>query len=605
MTRQTVLLVAAFIALIGLAGEASPAHAGNGRLEVEYTVKIDSLGEQLFQVTTAVRNIESPELELSLPLVRLGVYATNFFVKNISDFKVTDRDGKPLRTTMSAKQTWRVATKGVKDLMVSFRYRGDVVSAGQAYVENEFAFFDGVNLFLQVNGSIKTAARVRFELPPGWKVQSTLRETPDAKVWAADNYDVLADSQTMLGVFDSTKFDVDGKPCYFVAVPRGWYSKERTDELIEMVSKVNRTQSAIFGDRPFEKYVYFYIFKDRYVGPGSTTSPMVQSANSHLQVVPPDVKVATPAILFAAVNHNFFHLWNLMRMRPAEYWPHNYSREVETPLLWLAEGFTRYYMTITRLRSHYGTRDDFLYRLSEAIQDTETCSGRPYISLADTSVLAAVRDIGPPQMNLSYVMAGHVIGVLLDLSIRQDTNGRASLDDVMRTLYQETYKRGRGYTTEDVIGIINRITQRNYQEFFDRYISGIEVPPYDKILGYAGYRLDVQVQTRPSLGIAIDPDTARVIRVVRNSASDAAGVMNGDLLVDVEGANIKEKGFGAVRDALNAKRGGLIRISVSRDGAVKSLEGKVTDVEDRTCKVVEVSNPTPEQLNLRNAWLKQ
>jgi predicted metalloprotease with PDZ domain len=411
----------------------------------------------------------------------------------------------------------------------------------------------------------------------------------------------------MVGRFDLTKFEVDGQPRYFAAAPAGKYSKERTAELIEMLTRVERVQSAIFGERPFEKYVYFYIFKQRVEDMVLNTLPEVQSMNSHLHIVRPNDDDSQPSRLFASANHNFFHAWNLMRMRPAEYWPLDYSREAETPLLWLAEGVTRYYMTITRLRAHYGEREDFLMRLNEAIADVEGRPARAYLSPADASVLAGVRYVGTLEADYSYIMGGHVIGALLDLSIRHDTDSRASFDDFMRLLYQQSYKKGRGYTTEDVIRIINQLTGRDYHDFFRRYVRGTEAPPYDEILGYAGYRLEKTVNERASLGLALErkPEGVTLTGVARRSAAAYAGLESGDILLKLGDLDIAKNGFTGVRELVTSHKGLKVPVTVKRGEEVKETEVTIGVVRDVDYRVLEVSSPTPEQLRLRDAWLKQ
>ncbi|HEX5081517.1 MAG TPA: hypothetical protein VFY40_05700, partial [Blastocatellia bacterium] len=399
--RKSVFLIVGFVIWLGLSGSAATrAYASD--LQVSYVVKVEHLGEQLYHVTAEIKNVNTSQLRLDLPLIRPGIYATSFFIKNFLNLKITDAKGQTLAYRMPHKQSWVVETGGGKEIKVSFSYRANVLSAAQAYLDNDCGFFTGGHFFMMVQNRRDLASTVRFEVPEGWKTLSTLKESGDPAVYTAADFDTLADSQTMVGRFDLTKFDVDGKPHYFATTPVGWYSKERTAEMVGILTSIDRAQYAIFGERPFDKYLYFYIFKQRIEGPDLNTLPEVQSMNSHLQIVRPNNEDSSPARLLASVNHNHFHLWNLMRMRPVEYWPHDYSREVETQLLWLAEGFTRYYMAVTRLRTRHGARNDFLFRLSEAINDVETRESRAYISPATASTLSAVRFQGPLESDYSY-----------------------------------------------------------------------------------------------------------------------------------------------------------------------------------------------------------
>jgi len=606
MTKSRLLTPLAAL-LVCLCCAPAAAQQRGARLQVEHTVKVESLREQVYRATTVIRGVNAPRLRLELPVFRPGIYTTNFFVSNIFDLMVTDGAGKPLMFVMPHKQTWEVETGGAAEVRFSYNYRAEVLSASQAYLDNDFGFFTGVHFFPMVQGRRDLPAAVRIEAPAGWAVLSTLKETADPMAFTAADYDSLADSQTMVGHFDLTRFEVDGHPRYFASTPVGKYSKERTAEMSEILTRIDRVQSAIFGERPFDKYVYFYIFKQRVEGGALNTLPEIQSLNSHLHIVRPNDEDSQPSRLLASANHNFFHAWNLMRMRPAEYWPLDYSREVETPLLWLAEGVTRYYMTVTRLRARYGERDEFLMRLNEAIADVERRPARAYLSPANASVLSGVRYEGPLEADYSYIMGGHVIGALLDLSIRRDTDSRASFDDVMRLLYQQSYKKGRGYTTDDVVRVINQLTRRDYRDFFRRHVWGTKVPPYDEILGYAGYRLEKSVNERPSLGLALEqrPDGVTLTSVARRSAAAYAGLEAGDVLLKLGDLDIAKNGFAGVRELVASRKGQNVPVTVKRGAEVKQTELTIGVVRDVDFRVREVANPTPEQLRLRDAWLKQ
>jgi predicted metalloprotease with PDZ domain len=602
---KSLCLIVGFVIWLGIPGVAA-AHDKTHDLRVSYNVRVEHLGEQLYHITAEIKNIATPQLRLELPMVRPGIYATNFFIKNILDLKITDAKGQQLAYKMPAKQSWIVETGGNREIRISFSYRANVLSAAQAYVENDFGFFAGVQFFMMVQNRRDLASTVRFEVPEGWKILSTLKESGDPAVYTATDFDTLADSQTMVGRYDLTKFDVDGKPYYFAATPAGWFSKEKTAEMIEILTRMARVQSAIFGERPFDKYLYFYIFKQRIQGPGLNTLPEAQSMNSHLDIVSPNNDSSSPGFMLASANHNSFHLWNLMRMRPEEYWLHDYSHEVETPLLWLAEGFTRYYMTVTRLRARYGAREDFLFRLSEAITDIETSPSRAYFSPASGSILSAVRFATAMESEYSYIMGGHIIGALLDLSVRHDTESRYSLDDVMRLLYQETYKKGRGYTTDDVIQIINRLTKHDYRDFFTRYVWGTEIPPYDRILGYAGYRLQKSESERTSLGMYIeDGQPALLSRIIRGSAAESAGLQRGDILLTMGDLDIQKNGLAGLGELLAGRKGQKIPVTIKRGAETKQLEMLIGSARNVEYKVVETPDPTPAQLKLRDAWLKQ
>ena len=582
----------------------SSAFAGTEKLSLTYTIEAANVEARLFHVTTEIKNIKAPYLDLTLPNWMPGMPVTVYYAKNILRFKITDQSDQPVPFRMTRKQTWRVETKGINQIKVEFDYRANVFASNLAMMGNDFALISGVQMFLLPEGYRKNPSTIRFVAPEGWKVISSLKETSDPSIFTASDYDVVADATTELGKFDVTRFDVDGKPHYFVATPQGWFSKEKTDDYVKILKDIVDVQSAIFNDKPYDKYLFMFFFIQRDTRPEYNMPPTAEFFNSQIAIVTPDEN-ATPAMMLPHANHNYFHLWNLERMRPAEMWPYDYSNETGTSLLWLVDGFTTYYMSVSRLRTKHGTRDDFFLRLLEPINSTERSEARQFISPADASVLTSAAFGQGLALGISSTYAGHIIAALLDLSIRHDTGGEASLDEVMRALYGDSYLKGRGYTTADVERVVNRIGKRDYSNFFRRYISGAEVPPYNEILGYAGYRLDKVNQKRPVLGFSLARSDAgpRVGRVFANTAAEKSGLAAGDLLLKMDDLDLSGDGVFKMIDALSAKIGQPVKFSIRRGDALRTVEMVVGYSEEMIYKILEVPDATTAQIKLRDQWL--
>jgi predicted metalloprotease with PDZ domain len=457
---------------------------------------------------------------------------------------------------MSKKQTWNVDTRGLHEIKVDFDYRASVLALNQAKITNDFAFFQGIELFLQAEGHRNEPSTVHFALPAGWKLISALKETSNPLVFTADNYDVLVDAPTEMGNFDVTRFEVEGKPHYFVSTPAGAFSADKAQKFTEMMSKVVRADSAMFGGLPYDKYVIFYFF----LPPESNASGALEHLNAFVSFGPPG-NSATPERLIGTAAHEYFHLWNVKRIRPSEMWPYDYSRENETPLLWVSEGFTNYYGVIARYRAGLMSPEDFLQQAAGAAAGIENNEARNYISPAESSVSTWAGYDTPVAFGISYYTQGQNLGALLDLSIKNDTGGRSGLDDVMRSLFAEFYKRGRGFTTEDMIGLVNRITKKDYHDFYRRYIFGTDVPDYDRIFGYAGYRIEHKDQQTSYLGISgrFRDGGVAVNAVEPNSPASNAGLQQGDVITKIDGEP-------AASAALNAMAGKTIRLTVVRRG---------------------------------------
>jgi predicted metalloprotease with PDZ domain len=286
-------------------------------------------------------------------------------------------------------------------------------------------------------------------------------------------------------------------------------------------------------------------------------------------------------------------------------WPYDYSRENETPLLWVSEGFTNYYGNISRYRAGLITRDQFLATVAEAASGVESTPARYYISPADSSVSTWLGYDSPVAFGISYYTQGQNLGALLDLSIRHDSGGAHSLDDVMLALYNDFYKKGSGFTTEDMVSVVNHLSGKDYHDFYRKYVSGVDVPAYDAILGYAGYQLQKSPVKVPNLGFdrKMSPDGPQIERVAPGSPAEQAGLAAGDILVSIDGIEVTRRFF-LLQQHLADKIGQSVPILVKRDNQPKTLQIRIEAEEAAEYKLIEVPNPTPEQLNLRNGWLR-
>ncbi len=571
------------------------AQAQKTALKVDYTVSISDPATQQFHVTTDIKNINQPRLDLSLPTWTPGWYTVENYFKNVLKFRITDAAGKTLPHTMSRKQTWNVDTTGIRQIRIEYDYRATVLALNQAKITNDFAFFTGIELFLQAEGHRNEPSTVHFQVPKGWKIISALKETGNPLTFTAANYDTLVDAPVEMGSFDVTKFEVEGKQHYLVANPAGSFSPEKTQKFTEMLGKVAKADSAMYGGLPYEKYVYFYFF----ASPESNASGALEHLNSFVSFAPPG-NIATPEQLIGTASHEFFHLWNVKRIRPAEMWPYDYSRENETPLLWVSEGFTNYYGIVAEYRAGLMTPETFVARAAGAASGVENTEARNYISPAESSVSTWAGYDTPVAFGISYYTQGQNLGALLDLSIRNDTDGKSSLDDVMRALFNENYKRGRGFTTEDMIAVINRLTKKDYHDFYRRYVFGTEVPDYDKIFGYAGYKLEKKEQTAPDLGFngRFRSGGFAINSVEPNSSASAAGLKQGDVITKINGDDPRQAQFATFA-------GKTIQLTVNHGGTETEVTMNVGSHNVTGYSLSVTENPTAQQKHVREGWLKR
>jgi predicted metalloprotease with PDZ domain len=270
----------------------------------------------------------------------------------------------------------------------------------------------------------------------------------------------------------------------------------------------------------------------------------------------------------------------------------------------VSEGFTSYYTSVTSYRAGLKDARTFVGAIARGIGEVESNEARRYISASDSSTSTWIGYASPPPFGISYYSQGRNLATLLDLSIRHDTNGVSGLDAVMRALFTDFYQRGRGFSTEDLIRVVNRITRNSYESFFTRYVSGTDVPPYETIFGYAGYQVERTTRKVPFFGVNLDT-MGRVTGAPPGFDARTGRLQQEDFILSVDGRTLEGQGAGTVFRLLNEKLGRNVRLRIRRGGEERELDIAVGFVELVNSRIVESQSPTSEQLKIRESWLQR
>ena len=588
------IAIAALAAALG-----SPASArgqAHAPFRAEYTVEVKDTAAHLFHVTATFNNLRQPRLDVALPIWTPGWYTLEYYATNVRRFMVTDGAGTRLAAPLSRAQTWTIDTRGKTRVVVEFDYVANVLALNQAKITGSYAFFTGTQLFLEPVGHRSAASLVRFVVPPGWRIASALAETSDPAVYTAPDYDALVDAPTWLGAFESVPFDVDGKPHFFVFGAGSHFSADTMRWQTEQLATVVRTAAAIFGGLPYDKYLFFQLPDTA----ESDAAGALEHGNSF-------VGCCGPADLGADryTAHEFFHLWNVKRIRPAELWPYDYARPVETPSLWVSEGVSEYYGGLIAYRAGFETDTAFIGTLRLTMTSIASKEERLFVSPSDASMATWRGYLHEP---VSYYRTGEILGALLDLSIIHDTQGRRGLDDVMRLLYHQFFRRNRGFTPDDLARTVSSIAGRDYTDFFRRYVAGLDTLPFDSILGYAGVRTIPYTGTQlwsVFVGYSTPVAAGRRIETLFPRVVATADLRVGDVMVAVDDTPIDRVRF------LNPSGGALLTqklhqrvvITVLRDSSRIQVPVTLVPVQSVKPGIAYDSTATAEQLAVRRRWL--
>ena len=568
---------------------------------VHYDVSLTA-GTAQFHVAAEFPTAGKDTLLLSLPAWSPGNYEIQNYARYVHGFGAKNPAGEALHWDRFDKDTWRVATGKADRVTVEFDYAADTVDLSVARVAGDFAQFLGTNLFMFEEGQLGRAAEVRFRVPAGWQVTTALKG-PTSGVYRAADYHELADAMTFLGRYSLDSLQAGGKWIRIAVWPAADYTAAVARNIRNGVSRMAPVQNRILGEAPYDVYTIFFNVIHAPINFGGG----LEHSASQFDIMPA-LAFADPSgtlgdFMYPLISHEFFHLWNVKRIRPAEMWPYDYHAEQYTPLLWWSEGVTDYYADITNLRSGLWSADQFLENAKANIDQVEQAP-EPW-SAEDGSEATWIQEVYVNSSQL-YYPKGSLLGFLLDISIRDATDNAHNLDEVMRALYRRYYKQNHGFSTADLLKELRTAGMPDVDGFYRRYIDGRDSLPYAAVFAKAGVAFDRQTATQPFVGVSSQATPSgglQVQSVTPGSAAEGAGVEPGDVLTDIGGIAITSDADwgGAFRQKYRGKAGQPLTITVQRGGQSLVLN---TTVRERTSSRITLSrapNPTPKQAKIWQA----
>jgi predicted metalloprotease with PDZ domain len=557
---------------------AAPASAPIGG--VHYEITFDSTTARARTIKVAMNfDVAGPgPVLLSLPAWTPGAYELSYFARWVSNFNPRAGD-KALAWDKLDYDTWRVQPAGAKAVTVRFDYLADTLDNAMAWSRPDFALFNGTNVLPYPEGrGTRFPATVTVKTEPGWLVATGMQAVPGQPgSYREGNYHDLVDKPFFVGRMDYDSTQVAGVWTRLATYPAGSLAGPARSQTWDEIGKMIPAEAAVFQETPWPHYTVMMIFDSSYGG-GSA----LEHTNSHVGIYSPQF-IGNP-ILASITAHEIFHAWNVKRLRPADMVPYRYDRSEPTTWLWVSEGITDYYADLAILRGGIIDSAQFLALTGEKIAKVAEV---PPTALEDASLSTWIHPTDGS--GYLYYPKGSLAGLLLDVLIRDASDNRRSLDDVMRELYRSTYKAGRGFTGADWWHAIARNAGgKSFNDFAARYVDGRVAYPWAELLPLAGLRAVADTVREPRLGIGTALDSAGGIvigQVQPGGAADEAGVKRGDALLRLGGIAVTDSTFGEqFRARFGNQEGQPLPIEVRRDGQTLTLNAKVrlvTRVEDR------------------------
>ncbi len=566
---------------------------------VRYEVSVPAPATKLFHVKVEFPAAGRDTLYLSLPAWSPGAYEIQNYARYVRHFGVKNPAGQSLFWDRFDKDTWRVTTGKSDRVTVEFDYLADTIDLSIARIHGDFGQFLGTNLFLYEEGHLERPAEVRFALPAGWQVTTALKGSGTGPYAAAD-YHELVDAETFVGQYSLDSLQVDGKWIRIAVWPTDAYTPTVARNMRSSIEKIAHEEDRLMGGPPYDEYtVFFNVIRE----PINFAGALEHSASQY-DIMPAEEFADAAGNLGRLMNpfmaHELFHLWNVKRIRPAEMWPYDYHAEQYTPLLWWSEGVTDYYADLTNLRSGLWTPEQFLTNAGEDMRRVESAP-EPW-SEEDGSVATWISEVFVNSSQL-YYPKGALTGMLLDISMRDATDNAHSLDDVTRALFTRFYRKNRGFTTADLLGLLREFGMPDMDTFYQRYINGRETLPYEALFAKAGIAVSRQTVTTPVLGVIAPPgDQGQwvVQGVLPGSAAERAGLQFGDVLVkvgDIETHSNEDWGT-AFRRQYKGQAGAPLTITVRRGEQTLALTTQVQERSTTNFSLTRAVTPTPKQAKL-------
>jgi predicted metalloprotease with PDZ domain len=619
--RSKGLLLSLILAVLGAPGAACAAQE-----PVDYELRFSAPNTHLLDITVRASGLTGAEAEFAMPAWAPGAYGINDYARNVQDFEAGAADGHALPWRKTDKQTWRVELNGGNSVSIRYRLYANTMANNWAQYNERHAFLGGPAVWMYLVGGKERPVRLTIAMPAaatGWQAATGLERTGQ-NTFTAENYDWLADCPIELSDWTEKTFSFAGTTYHFVVhdvMGRKDYERAEkdTERIVQNIVPIFAPVSGTSAQAaPFREYWFLmHIWPESGGGLEHLNSTQINYSADWDDLGPRGAIKSTYERKLYVISHEFFHAWNVKRLRPLPLGPFDYSREVYTPSLWISEGVTSYYGDLALARARIITPEAYLAVIGGLITDFEGEPGRAERSIEETSWdtwfrSRGSRDQGRQQSGLnlmntdySYYDGGQVVGHLLDFAIRQATNNQKSLDDWMRLLYSRYALPKPGFEPADAVRAASEVAGRDMSDFFRRYISGKEALPYEQYFGYAGLRvLRESLSDKAWAGVATtksDDGRPLINNLIPGSPAEQAGLDRGDVIVAVNGKAATQDSLPEL--SLKMKPGETARVTVVRGADLREFSVKLAPNPHSMIRIVPVEKPTPLQKKIYESWI--
>lgn len=527
-------------------------------LKIDYHLGMEDPKSHYFNVRLTVSQVNEKELLFKMPVWTPGSYKIREYGRNVEAFEVFS-NGEALSWEKVSKNAWKVNCEGKTSLEILYKVYAFEENIRMSFLDESHAFVTGTTVFMYLDQSKEVSGLLQIQKHSSFKRISTALVKAGDDTFTFDNYDQLVDCPIEIGNHELLAYKDHGVNYEIAIYGEGNYQSKR---LVEDFRKITAEATKVFGENPNEYYL-FIVHNTLQRGGG------IEHSNSTVLQLNRDAYEPESQYerALGLVAHEYFHVWNVKRIRAEAMGPFNYDAEIYTDLLWLFEGFTSYYDKLILYRAGYKTKEELLNAILGTIKQVEAQPGNQVQSMResslDTWVKTYITDENSVNTTISYYSKGSLIALLLDILISDATRGEKNLDDVMRALYLYSENGQKAVTYDRVIKIASEVAGIELKSFFDEHV--LQPGSYDYKSYFLKVGVDFQVadETKVSLGLGLSPD-AYVRHVLRDSPAEKAGIYPRDILLSINGQSLREKGIDEIMKEENEAK--TWKISLLRRG---------------------------------------
>jgi predicted metalloprotease with PDZ domain len=605
-------LVAALFFFVVLSIAAAPA-------PLQYQLRFERPNTHLMDVTVHVDALRGAAADFAMPDWAPGSYGIENYAANVQRFRAHSADGRELAWRKTDSQTWRIELAGATAVTIDYQVYANNLQNNVGQYDDRHASIAGAATWMYLVGGKERPIELSIDVPSGWKVATGMEHASD-HAFRAENYDWFADYPLEISDFVEKDFDALGSTYHviFHDVMGGKDTAKFITDLQKIVSTIVPIFQPVAGRgaqaAPFKDYYFlFHVWPKAGGGLEHLNSTQINFSKDMDNNEPLPGRGTQYRAKLGVSSHEFFHAWNVKRLRPRPLGPFDYSQMVHTPSLWISEGLTSYYGSLALARAGLITPQDYLDGMSWMITEYEKLPGRTERSIEDTSwdtwffgLRTISQDNNLANTSYSYYNGGQIMGHILDFAIRQNTNNQKSLDDWMRLLYSRYALPKPGFEPDDAVHAASEVAGQDVSDIFRRYISGKEPIPYETYFAYAGISVEKKLDPSKSwAGLTLtkqDNGTTSIKNITPGSPAESAGLDKDDVITALDGRAITSSDD--VEALLAAYKPGVtIRVLVQRLGQMREFPLTLAPNPYYTYSLKPVEHPIAQQQAIYNSWL--